>query len=617
MRILIAIACWCFVAPGLNAVEISVSEAPTQWAAMTIEMQGPNASESSRANPFSDFRIDVAFSLGDQTFSVPAYYAADGDAAETGADAGNIWRVHFVPSTPGEWAFEARFYAGPGVALPAKAPTDRELVALRTSGTFNVAPDDSARGLLVHSGGRYLTYSGDGLAFLKSGADSPENFLGYADFDGTQSLDQEGRQRAGEAATAPLHRYEPHVADWAPGDPTWGDGRGKGIIGAVNYLASVGVNSIYMMAMNLEGDGRDVWPYASPDDLARFDCSKLDQWNVVFDHMDRRGVALHFVLTETENESLFEAREGLPLGRGFADARKLYYRELVARFAHHGGVVWNLGEENGGDGDERPPAARGNSDRQRLQFAAYLKAIDPYDRPIVVHTYPNDYDRVYTPLLGDEAIDGPSLQIADAERIHSETLKWVRRSREAGRPWFVCFDELGPAADGVVTDEEDPAHDDVRRRCLWGNLMAGGAGVEWYFGYQHPHNDLNCEDFRSRAEMWRQTAVAEQFFHDHLPFTEMQPSDNLVSSASEAYCLAARGEAYAVYFLRGDAGAELELSPGKYSLRWFDPIAGGELQVGGVPTANVQGLRGRAMALGTPPGDVNRDWLVLVRRLPD
>ena len=34
--------------------------------------------------------------------------------------------------------------------------------------------------------------------------------------------------------------------------------------------------------------------------------------------------------------------------------------------------------------------------------------------------------------------------------------------------------------------------------------MAGGAGIEWYFGYKHPHSDLTCQDYRVREKMWQQ-----------------------------------------------------------------------------------------------------------------
>lgn len=615
-RLLSLFAAFVATSGGYSAaVEYQIVGEPTVWTPLAIEFQGPRVSETGQLNPFRDLRMDVHFSSGEATFVVPGYFAADGDAANSGAEQGNIWRAHFVPQAAGDWNFEAKFYAGAGAALPATARAAQEIADVRTTGTFTVAEDENAKGLIQHAGGRYLTYSGDGSIYLKAGADSPENFLGYADFDGTRSLKNAGENRDGEAATAPLHRYEPHLGDWRSGDPTWGEGRGKGIIGALNYLAGAGVNSVYFMTMNVEGDGQDVWPHVAPDDFSRFDCSKLEQWNLVFDHMDRLGISLHVVLTETENESLFEVREGLTGEGTFAEARKLYYRELVARFAHHRGVVWNLGEENGGD--DRPPRAVGNSDRQRRAFAEYLKAVDPYQRPVVVHTYPGDYDKIYSPLLGVAAIDGPSLQISSAERVHAETLKWIRQSHEAGRPWFVCFDELGPAADGVVTDEEDPRHDDVRRHCLWGCLMAGGAGVEWYFGYQHPHNDLNLEDFRSRAEMWRQTSLAVEFFQGHLSPAEMRPADQLATADATAYCLATRAAVYAVYLTRGDSGAQVELSPGKYRVQWFDPIDGGELQAGSIDQVATSGLKPSFKAIGSPPREGDRDWLALVTRLSD
>ena len=57
----------------------------------------------------------------------------------------------------------------------------------------------------------------------------------------------------------------------------------------------------------------------------------------------------------------------------------------------------------------------------------------------------------------------------------------------------------------------------MRKYALWGNLMAGGSGVEWYFGYELPHSDLNCEDWRSREKVWEFSRFALNFFQDHLP----------------------------------------------------------------------------------------------------
>lgn len=42
------------------------------------------------------------------------------------------------------------------------------------------------------------------------------------------------------------------------------------------------MNVVYFFMMNIEGDGRDVFFYCFYIDLICFDCSKLDQWNIIF-----------------------------------------------------------------------------------------------------------------------------------------------------------------------------------------------------------------------------------------------------------------------------------------------------------------------------------------------
>ena len=290
------------------------------------------------------------------------------------------------------------------------------------TGNITIAPTDKtgrdfrAQGLLRYTGQRYLQFAHTGTYFIKGGADSPENFLGYADFDETYNTSPAERNRSGEANVGKfIHHYQPHVEDWQSGDPTWRDGKGKGIIGALNYLASKGMNSVYFLTYNIDGgDGMDVWPWTSPTEKLRFDCSKLDQWEIVFSHMDKLGLALHVVTQETEND---HGLDGGELGR----QRKLYYRELIARFAHHPALVWNLGEENT------------NTDEQRKAFAEYIHDLDPYDHPVVCHTYPGKYDEVYGPLLGYKYFEGPSLQTNDT---HRQTIE-MDRPIGPGRPAVV------------------------------------------------------------------------------------------------------------------------------------------------------------------------------------
>jgi hypothetical protein len=583
----------CATRPPQNAGVISGEL--KQWHNVVLTFAGPPLSEESETNPFLECRLNVTFSQGDTRYVVPGYFAADGDAGQTGAIAGNQWRVHFLPPTPGVWSYVASFRYGPDIAIDPNETAGSPIFFDGATGTIAVGPTDKigrdfgAQGLLRYVGKRYLQFAHTGTYFLKGGADSPENFLAYADFDGT--YDTEDLRREGEAAGDEfIHTYAPHIEDWRPGDPTWRDGKGKGIIGALNYLASKGMNSVYFLTYNLDGgDGKDVWMWTDPEARLHFDCSKLDQWEIVFSHMDRLGIMLHVVTQETENDQALDEGE---LGR----RRKLYYRELIARFAHHPALVWNLGEENT------------NTTEQLKAFSEYIRNLDPYDHPIVCHTYPGQYEKVYEPLLGYEHFEGPSLQTNDT---HAQTLQWVRRSAEAGRPWFVCLDEIGPSHTGVKPDDVDYWHDDVRKKHLWGNLMAGGAGVEWYFGYNFPHNDLNCESWHTRDHVWDLTRHALEFFHTRLPFATMDPHDEL-TSARDDYCLADPGNVYAVYLPSG-AATNLDLgdAAGTFQIRWYNPREGGPLQDGTLGTVTGPGK----VDLGQPLKDTDKDWVALVERV--
>ncbi len=586
----------------LLSMSLSAAERPVvsgelkQWHRVTIAFSGPQTGETSDPNPFRDYRLNVEFSRGDGRYVVPGYYAADGDAAETSASGGNCWRVHFAPDAAGEWTYRASFRSGRDLAASDESGDGEPAAFDGAEGKFSVSPSDKtgrdhrAKGTLRYVGEHYLQFAASGKFFIKGGADSPENFLGYADFDGTGAQHKDvGKLRQGEAPLAKLHRYEPHARDWREGDPSWQGGKGKNIIGALNYLASKGMNSVYFLTMNVGGDGKDVWPWIDRKTHDRFDCSKLDQWEIVFSQMDRLGILLHVITQETENDQLID-------GGDLGVERKLYYRELIARFAHHPAVVWNLGEENT------------NTDQQLKDFTAYINQLDPYGHPIVVHTYPGKYDKIYTPLLKDQHFHGPSLQMGNMKATHSETLKWVRRSAESGRKWVVCLDEIGPAHTGVKPDADDPDHDAVRQHALWGNLMAGGAGAEWYFGYKFAHNDLNCEDWRSREKMWDQTRYALEFFQQYLPFTQMGPRDELTSVADD-WCFAKPGEVYAVYLPQGGT-TELRIPQGNYTVKWYDPRSGGKLKDGTIRTLEGPGSR----SIGEAPNDKSKDWAVLVRR---
>ncbi len=573
-----------------------------KWEKISIQFEGSTTSEVAEDNPFLNHRLSVTFTKDNKTITIPGFYAADGNAAETSAEAGNIWKVHFRPDEEGEWTYKASFRKGNNIAISDDPVAGTAIDFDGQTGRINVRPNPSSQGRLQYTGKRYLQYAESGKYFLKGGADSPENFLGYVDFDGTIRGEAPEIRKGEATANSKLHRYESHLQDWKAGDPTWKNGKGKTIIGALNYLASTGINSVYFLTMNIDGDGKDVYPYTNYNERLRFDCSKLAQWELVFDHMDHLGLMQHITLQETENELMLD-------GGDTKTERKLYLREIIARFAHHPRLTWNMGEENG-PVHWRP---EGQNTKQQKAMTEYVKTHDPYKNFTVIHSHSDKetQDKLFEPLLGYEHLEGMSMQIADKSDIHETTKKWINASAKAKKQWVMNIDEIGPYWRGVDPDDRlDNNQDTVRAEALWGNLMAGGAGAEWYFGSKNHSNDLTCENWRTRDRMWKYTNNALTFFQNYIPFYEMESHDELFAQGN-GYCFAKSGQIYVVYLLFGGQGTiDLKGATGEFSVKWYNPRTGGDLQSGSVTT-----VRGGSVAsIGNPPTDKNKDWAILIEK---
>jgi hypothetical protein len=569
------------------------------WHKVTLTFDGPESSETAEWNPFLHYKFEVQFkhSMSGKTYLVPGYFAADGDAGNTSADKGNQWRVHFAPDEVGEWSYEVNFRKGQYAAVSEKLKTGESGGFMDgASGTFSVAAtnktgrDFRGKGRLQYVGERYLKFAETGEYFLKVGADAPENMLAYEEFDGTFHNDGFADQF--------VKTWEAHEKHWRPGDPTWKNGKGKDIIGAINYLASKGMNAFSFITNNIKGDDKNVFPYIDYNTHDRIDCSKMDQWEVLFAHADTIGMFLHFKLMEVENQGLLD-------NGGVGALQKLYYREMIARFGHHLALNWNMCEENGDwvKNNRTPPQFT----RERLSMAGYFADHDPYQHHRVIHNG-NPFDDLLGP---DSDYTGVSVQThrPNFDHVHWAVLNWINKSKAAGKQWAVACDEPGDASHSLVPDSVDPEHNDARMNGLWGCFMAGGWGTEWYFGYKHPHSDLTCQDYASRDLFWDQGKIALDFFkNNQIPFWEMESHDKLISKKGD-YCFAKPGEIY-VFFLK-NGSSKVDLSAAKRSLNvyWYNPRVGGALQQGSVKTVPAKA----GVDLGNPPEDADKDWVVLLR----
>ncbi len=556
-----------------------------KWEAVTLQFNGPRADAAdNQPNPFLDFRLQVRFTgPGGSHYDVPGFFDGDGQ----GGRAGNVWRVRFSPDEVGPWRFQASFRKGPQVAVSLEADAGEPTGFDGCAGGFTVrpqsgrAPDFLKWGRLEYVGQFYLKFR-DGGYWIKGGTDEPEDFLAYAGFANTPRA---------------THRFENHVRDWRRGDPDWGNGQGKAIIGALNYLSSQHMNNLYFMPMNIGGDGKNVWPYLGQidpkgnpaNDNLHFDLLKLRQWEIVFDHAQRRSIFLHCVLNEAEHGNKNELDD-----TALGVERKLYYRELIARFGHHVAMQWNLCEEYNLDIKLPPELIK--------SYAEYIHAVDPYDHPITVH-HAGKLPAAWAPFLGFRPFPVTSFQWRDTSIVEY----WRQASREAGFPQVVNMDEVFPDTASVTNADRH------RREYTWPIYLSGGQ-LEYIL-----QDLIKTDDFRKYEPVWKYTWHARKFLEENLPFWEMEPMDPLLTGAATyqgtnnlvtGQVFAKAGEVYAVYVPVGDRTGTLDLSaaPGKFVQRWYNPRTG-KFQGG---SRTIQG--GAAVPLGPPPKELSEDWAVLIKR---
>lgn len=630
MRRLWLMSCLMAGLPGLFTASSAIAQQQAMpkfsgvsapFSPVTLSIEGPQSDERSGANPFADVVLDLVITQGSQSWTIPGYFAGCADAADSGCTGGRIWRAHFLPPAKGDYAWRVRFRSGADVAIGngngAALPGDGMKGSFTVAGTQ--ADPVRKRGVLHYTGDPYYRFSGDNSLFFKIGPDAPENTLAYSGFDATPNAKKLRKD------------WAPHLRDYdARTGKTylWGKGKqqGKAILGMFRYLADAKLNTVSMLLWNTGGDDRNVFPHLLAVDEVRyaamepreqwsagvvqdrFDLSKLAQWQRAFEYADSLGLHLHMKLQETENDRFMD-------GGALDRTRKLYLREMVARFGHYLSLTWNLGEEN----VQNPGDLR--------MMSAWVDGLDAYDRPIVLHSYPDQKER-YRPYLGEgSALNGLSLQGQNDtfDDVRPDLIKWRDLSAAHGRHWVLGYDEPGSARGGAGVDADYPDAQlpserklsidrrIYRRDVIWNTLLAGGNGVEAYYGYQTGCTDLDCQDHRTRAQLWRDGVIARDFFTRHVGDAAigMRAYDE-ATPAKDDRIFAEPGQMFVI--MPGEKPVEFLLpeQAGRFSVRWFDMINGGDLQTG--EKAEIA-LGGGRVAIGAPPVGGSGEWVALVRRM--
>jgi len=490
----------------------------TKWSRIEIELAGADSLGMGNPNPFL-VEVDVNFSgPGGQAFTIPGFY--DGDGA--GSLDGNIWKVRFSANVTGTWSFISTS------ADPALEGYTGTFEVVATSGCQPAEPgglhDFTCDGRLEYVGEHYLKFA-DGSYWLKGGVNDPEDFL---------AANQSGGLANDQAA--------------------------------VDYLSSNGVNEMYIMLQNVGGDHHNVWPWVGSTETQakanheRFDVARLAAWETLFNHIQQQGLVLQLVFEDDSGWTAFN--------------RSLFYREMIARFGHHNGLIWNLCEEF--NENYSSSAIKG--------FAQTFSDLDGYGHPLTTLSRTN----YWLNLLGDDRFDITSFHSASfpAQPENTEATTWFQLVEDSGRTIPASWDESTRGLSGSDRGQF--------RHIIWAAYM-GGANLA--IVTQHnpnlPDYGLSFEDLR-RARA----------FVEGLPFPEMQPYNNLVING-QAYVFAKPGEVYTAYLPDGgEIRLDLTTSSEQFDAVWFDPRDGSLQTIGQV--------QGGIIASFTAPD--SNDWTLLLTR---
>lgn len=502
-----------------------------RWSTFEFTIKGFQGKDiGPEINPFQ-IPVEVNFTgPAGQIVAVPAFFDGDGSGGQSGA----TWRVRFFPGEVGRWTFETQSPQGSLNGWRGEFEVENnpecELNREQVSGF-------DCKGTLQSTGRNYLRFE-NGDYWLKLGLDDPENFLGTA------------------------------FGDW--------QAKKK----AIDYLHEYGINSVYIILNNIAGDRNDTWawlgetPQQAKVNSDRFDISKMAEWEDFFSYVQSKGIVLHLVFNDDSAWTGYD--------------HDLFLREIIARFAHHPGIIWNVGEE----------ANEIYSDLEQELLADRIRQLDPYDHPVTVHR------RSPWPFLGNQRFTLASLQVGDgASELTSSPLpdynaiviEHREKSKELSHVIPVMIDET-PRVSNVNPETREK----LRKQVVYPILMAGG---NFELHYRDVYGQKGTVSIYDLEPMLADMHIAGDIIAG-VPFSDMDSCNSLLSDPMH-YCFGKVGETYLIYFPEGGTESiDLSSVGGEFSATWIDPRTG-EL----IFDQNI--IADGSSTFSTPK---EGDWLLQIRR---
>lgn len=284
----------------------------------------------------------------------------------------------------------------------------------------------------------------------------------------------------------------------------------------------------------------------SPD-FTHFSLAYWKHYDAVIEAMYKHGIVAHIYFKVYNKEVTW-------MKNGSAED-DMYHKWIVARYAAYPNIIWDLAKE----------ANYEKSTEYKVDRLKFIRANDPYHRPLTVHTDIATYDKgAYNAVT-----DFRSHQ-EQSSHLHATTLKQL-----AQNTWPVLNVESGYEYGPKGPSDKTYSHvhsPEETAKFIWEIQMAGGYNAYYYTytawdvvrtkdtppGYAYLKNFYN---FFTKTKYWL-----------------LQPADSLVS---KGYCLANAGKEYVVYQDKAEA-FQINFSGLSKPLnaKWYQPFSGKYLEAG-------------------------------------
>ena len=561
-----------FAGPGLPSRSVAFSQSAGELKAYDFVEVTAQVSSPRPRNPFIDGVFRGTFTRA----SDGHHWEVEGFAD---AEDGSIYRIRFMPSSPGEYSYSVSYRQG--------------WLSRTSTGKFH-ANDGRLRGpIRIDPQNRWhFIWEGTGKHYFFNGT-TAFWLLGWRDdkviASSIERLHQLkiNRIRATIAGRTNVYYGEPVMPgpEWTPFLMPWQKSlwpRYLHLLGRVGQRYAFGLGSAAFDSLAGLDSAEDI---DHPGfDYRRFQVSYWQKFDQALRTARDSDVIISLVL-DMGDSRIYPAAG--------SEDEKRFIRYAVARFGAFSNVTWDLGDDLDRYRDEQWTHSTG----------IFIKTIDPYGHLATSHPI----DNVHQDRTSDW-FDFTSFQEWSREQ-HAFMLRQRNEQQRLGRIIPQTNEEYG-YEDHYPLWAKGPGSDsaDTLRRMAWEIAMAGG--------YQ-----TTGETARRGTNVWPDTGggwmngrgddtmtMLKGYGHMVDFFTsfnwwDAEPHDELVNAGN--YCLAKPGEVYAAYLPHGGT-LSLRMEPGPYSAMWWEAATGKQIVL--------PSIKANSNSWVSPPAPGNGDWALLLRK---